>query len=159
MLELSPEQLASLADIDAINYVARIRSDLVSADAGLSADATLSARLWSAFRAARDYGITTDENTSAFLRIEAYSPGFYSKPATRAWLTRPGATADSRFHDYLRVLRWRIQHPEFKGGALDGEFGGDGNRGGGNRIGAALGSRWRSLVGWGRGRGNGKPVG
>jgi hypothetical protein len=159
MLELSPEQVAGLAEIDAGNYVARMHSDLVNEDANLSADATLSTRLWSAYQAARSYGITTDENTSAFLRIEAYSPGFYAKPATRAWITRPGATPDSRFHDYLRVLRWRYEHPEFKGGLIHGGAGTDGARSGRGRAWAGIGTRWRGLIGWRSTGGNGQPIG
>lgn len=115
MLELTSEQVAGLAEIDARGYVERIRQDLVKADPKLADDNTLSARLWNAYIAARQLGIHADENVEAFLRIEAYAPSFYKKPATHAWLTRPGRSPDERFHDYLRVIKWRVEHPEYNG--------------------------------------------
>lgn len=111
MLELTSEQVAGLAEIDARGYVERVRQDLVKADPKLADDNALSARLWSAYVAARQLGIRADENVEAFLRIEAYAPSFYTKPATHAWLTRPGRSPDERFHDYLRVIKWRVEHP------------------------------------------------
>jgi hypothetical protein len=90
MLELTSEQVAGLAGIDARGYIERVRQDLVKADPKLADDSTLSTRLWNAYVAARQLGIQADANVEAFLHIEAYAPSFYTKPATRTWLTRPG---------------------------------------------------------------------
>ncbi|WP_244111907.1 hypothetical protein [Burkholderia diffusa] len=159
MLELTSEQIAGLAEIDARGYVERTRLDLIKADPKLADDATLPTRLWNAYVAARRLGIQSDENVAAFLRIEAYAPNFYEKPATRAWLTRPGRSTDERFHDYLRVIKWRIEHPQYNGGSRDGGIGGTDNRSGSSGTWAALGARWRSLVGRGGSGGNGESVG
>ncbi|KGS50098.1 hypothetical protein X992_6264 [Burkholderia pseudomallei MSHR5492] len=157
MLELSAEQVAGLAQIDERGFVERVRQDLVKENPAFADDGGLSSRLWTAYRAARTFGIERDENVVAFLRLEAYAPGFYEKPATKAWLTRPGRSADARFHDYLRVIKWRIEHPD--GGLEHGGIGISGNRSGGGRAWADLGARWRRLVGRGDGGGNGESVG
>jgi len=159
MLELTSEQIAGLAEIDARGYVERIRQDLVKADPKLAGDETLPTRLWNAYVAARRLGIQSDENVAAFLRIEAYASSFYDKPATRAWITRPGRSADERFHDYLRVIKWHIEHPENNGGSKNGGIGGTGDRSGGSGTWAAIGTRWRSFIGRGSGGGNGESVG
>ncbi|WP_244097660.1 hypothetical protein [Burkholderia ambifaria] len=157
MLELTSEQVAGLAEIDGRGYVERVRQDLVKADPKLADDSALSARLWSAYVAARQLGIRADENVEAFLRIEAYAPSFYTKPATHACLTRPGRSPDERFHDYFRVIKWRVEHPEYNGGLENGSS--TSTTGGG--IGgtwAGLGASWRRLVGRGRTGGDSKPV-
>ncbi|WP_260426274.1 MULTISPECIES: hypothetical protein [unclassified Burkholderia] len=159
MLELTSEQIAGLAEIDARGYVERTRQDLVKADPKLAGDETLPTRLWNAYVAARRLGIQSDENVAAFLRIEAYAPKFYEKPATQAWLTRPGRSADERFHDYLRVIKWRIEHPQDNGGSRDGGIGGTDNRSGGSGAWTGIGARWRRLIGLGGSGGNGESVG
>jgi hypothetical protein len=155
MLELTKEQVAALAEIDAKRFVEGVRVDLCKDDPKLADDATLSSRLWRAFKAAREIGIERDENLVAFLRVEAYAPGFYQQPAIRTWLTRPGRTADERFHDYMRVMRWKIEHPEFRGGSDNGGSSGSSNRGSSGSAWADLGSRWRGIIGRGSGRSNG----
>ncbi|MDD1790427.1 hypothetical protein [Burkholderia gladioli] len=155
MLELTTEQVAALAEIDAKRFVEGVREDLCKDDPKLVDDATLSSRLWRAFKAARGLGIERDENLVAFLRIEAYAPGFYDQPAIYAWLTRPGRPADERFHDYLRVLRWKIEHPEFQGGLSDGGSSGSSNRRGSDSTWANFGARWRSYLGRGSSGGGG----
>ena len=155
MLELTTEQVAALADIDAKGFVERVRQDLSTADPRLADDPTLSSRLWRAFKAARGLGIHEDENLVAILRIEAYAPSFYDQPAIRAWLTRPGRSADERFHDYLRVMRWKIEHPEFRGGLNNGRSGGSSDRGSSGEPWSGLGARWRGFIGRGGGGRNG----
>lgn len=130
MLELTAEQVAALAEIDAKRFVEGVRADLCKDDPKLADDATLPSRLWRAFKAAREIGVERDENLIGFLRVEAYSHGFYEQPAIRAWLTRPGRSADERFHDYMRVVRWHIEHPEFQGGLNNGGSGGSIDNGG-----------------------------
>ncbi|KVN04826.1 MULTISPECIES: hypothetical protein [unclassified Burkholderia] len=147
MLELTIEQVAALAEIDAKGFVARVCEDLVGDDAKLADDPTLTNRLWHAFTAARAVGIHDDDNLVAFLRVEAYAPSFYEKPATRTWLTRPGHSADERFHDYLRVMRRRIEHPEFVGGLTYGGIARAGSGSSGHGAWASLGTHWRRLVG------------
>ncbi|WP_239468898.1 MULTISPECIES: hypothetical protein [unclassified Burkholderia] len=159
MLELTSEQVAGLTQIDARGYVERVRQDLVKVDPKLADDSTLSTRLWNAYVAARQLGIQSDENVAAFLRIEAYAPKFYEKPATRAWMTRPGRSADERFHDYFRVIKWRIEHSEYDRRSIDGGVRGTDNRSGSSGAWAAIGARWRSLVGRGSSGGNGESVG
>lgn len=155
MLELTTEQVAALAEIDAKGFVERVRADLCKADPRLADDPSLSSRLWRAFKAARALGIERDENLVAFLRIEAYAPGFYEQPAPRAWLTRPGRSADERFHDYLRVVRWKIEHPEYQGGLSNGGVGDTGSRSSRGSAWTSLGARWRGFVGRGSDSGNG----
>jgi hypothetical protein len=155
VLELSTQQVAALAQIDARAYVEGVRQDLVKEIAQLANDATLSDRLWRAYVAARELGISTNENVMAFLRLEAFSPGFYERPATHGWLTREGRSADTRFHDYWRVIRWRVEHPEFRGGFEHGEFGGAPDKGGSGGVGAHIGSIWHRFVGRSSGRRDG----
>ncbi|OXI94632.1 MULTISPECIES: hypothetical protein [Burkholderia] len=150
MLELTSEQVAGLAEIDARGYVECTRQDLVKADPKLADDGTLPTRLWSAYIAARQFGIQSDENVAAFLRIEAYAPRFYERPATRAWLTRPGRSPDERFHDYLRVMKWRVEHQNNKEGAQHVGILGTGDRSGDSGTWTSLGSRWNRLIGRGR---------
>jgi|GEM_PF-807727 len=154
MLEFSEQQVALLAQVDAQGYVERIRQDFVKENPVFANDGTLSGRLWHAYVDARNLGISTDENIAAFLRLEAFSPGFYEKLVIHNWLTRPGRSADSRFHDYLRVIRWRIEHPEFRRGLEHGGTGSAGNRSGGGSAWASIGASWSRLVGRGGGRGN-----
>ncbi|WP_244137659.1 hypothetical protein [Burkholderia sp. BCC1644] len=158
MLELTSEQVAGLAEIDARGYVERVRQDLVKADPKLAADTTLPTRLWNAYIAARQLGIESDENVESFLHIEAYAPSFYTKPATRAWLTRPGRSPDERFHDYFRVMKWRIEHPEYDRRSIDGGVRGTNNRGGSDRAWTSIGASWRRLVGRTGAGGDGEPV-
>ncbi|CAJ9800134.1 class I SAM-dependent methyltransferase [Burkholderia pseudomallei] len=155
MLELTAEQVAALAEIDAKGFVERVRTDLCKDDPVLAGDPALSSRLWRALKAARGFGIERDESFVAFLRIEAYAPGFYDNPTPRAWLTRPGRSADERFHDYLRVTRWKIEHPESQGGLSNGGIGDTGDRGSRGRTWAGLGARWRGFIGRGSNSGNG----
>ncbi|PPK45908.1 hypothetical protein B0G57_104313 [Trinickia symbiotica] len=54
MLELTTEQVAALAEIDAKRFVEGVRVDLCNDDPKLVDDATLSSRLWRAFKAARE---------------------------------------------------------------------------------------------------------
>lgn len=152
MLELTTEQVAALAEFDARRFVEGVRADLCKDNPKLADDTTLSSRLWKAFRAAREFGIERDENLVAFLRTEAYAPSFYEQPAIRAWLTRPGRSADERFHDYMRVVRWKVEHPEFQGGLNNGGSGGTGDRGRSGSTWASLGARWRGFIGRGSGR-------
>jgi hypothetical protein len=147
MLELTIEQVAALTEIDAKGFVRGVLGDLMNEDPKLADDPTLDARLWRAYKAARGLGINDDDNLVAFLRVEAYAPHFYDQPATHTWLTRPGRSADVRFHDYLRVMRWRIEHPEFVGGMT---YGGTTSAAGGvsgGRARTSSGSWWRSLIG------------
>ncbi|WP_412026202.1 hypothetical protein [Burkholderia cepacia] len=158
MLELTSEQVAGLAEIDARGYVERVRQDLVKADQKLADDGTLPTRLWNAYIAARRLGIQSDENVAAFLRIEAYAPKFYERPATRAWLTRPGRSADERFHDYFRVMKWRIEHPEYDRRSPDGGTRGTDNRSSSGGAWAGIGESWRRLVRRTGAGGDGEPV-
>ncbi|MBW0448934.1 hypothetical protein EN871_13255 [bacterium M00.F.Ca.ET.228.01.1.1] len=155
MLELTTEQVAALAEIDAKRFVEGVRADACKDDPKLADDATLSSRLWRAFKAAREFGIERDENLVAFLRIEAYAPGFYEQPAIHAWVTRPGRSADERFHDYLRVMRWKIEHPEFRGGLNNGGSGDSVAGGSSGSPWSSIGARWRSFTGRGSSGGNG----
>lgn len=160
MLELTNEQVAELARIDARGYVDGIRADLVAETLvaetpALASDTSLPTRLWNAYVAARRYGIHSDDNVAAFLRTEAYAPQFYDRPAFRAWVTRPGRSPDERFHDYLGVMKWRIEHLHDEGGSEHGGIIGAGDRSSGGGTWAGLGSSWNRFIGRGRGRGNG----
>ncbi|WP_242468240.1 hypothetical protein [Burkholderia plantarii] len=147
MLELTGEQVAGLAEIDARGYVERIRQDLVESDPKLANDTTLPLRLFKAYRAAQRLGIRQEDNVAAFLRLEAYGPDFYERPATRAWLTKSGHPADERFHDYLRVMKWRIEHPNYDRGHQDGVSRDPADRGSSGGVWSRLAGRWRSAGG------------
>jgi hypothetical protein len=146
MLELTKKQVAALAELGAKRFVDRVRQDLTQGNPHLYGDASLASRLWIAFQAARDLGIQKDRNLVAFLRIEAYSPHFYSQPAPRTWLARAGRSGDERFEDYQRVMRWRIEHPEFARGLVNGSNSnsdiGSSSRGAWTRVVAS----WRRLI-------------
>lgn len=159
MIELTAEQVAALADIDAKGFVERVRQDLVGEEPELADAAFLWQRLWRAFNVARGFGLREDAHLVEFLRLEAYSPAFYEKPAMRVWIKRSSNSAnsaDERFHDFLRVLRWRIEHPEFVGGLTYGDD--TGAVVGERRRGAWAGfvERWKGFVGWRGYGGNGK---
>ncbi|WP_241017162.1 hypothetical protein [Paraburkholderia sp. Ac-20342] len=158
MLELSTEQVTALAQLEAKRYVEQVRQDLVAENPQLAKDQSLASRLWQAYGAARHFGIASNDNVAAFLRLEAYVPGFCEKPATRSWITRPGRSPDERFHDYLRVIRWRIDNPGFKGGMIHGGTGGTTSGGSSDGAGSGSDSRWRRFIGWRRGGGSGQPV-
>ncbi|NIF69653.1 hypothetical protein F3J16_05515 [Burkholderia sp. Ap-962] len=147
-LELTPAHLSALAEGEARNFVDGVRRDLTRDDPALERDIDLDSRLRHAYRAARTLGIQDSEHLVRFLAIEAYSrDGFYDKPATRAWLSKPGRSADERFHVYVQEITWRSKHPDsLKGvrhGASIDPLAGSGN--GGGRPG--LGGYWRRLVG------------
>ncbi|WP_258167914.1 hypothetical protein [Paraburkholderia sp. BL21I4N1] len=148
MIELTSEQVAALADVDAKGFVERVRQALMSEEPELVNTAFLWARLWRAFNVARGIGIREDAHLIEFLRLEAYSPSFYEKPAMRAWIKRSGHSADERFHDFLCVLRWRIEHPEFVGGLT---YGDDTGAAAGERrrgVWAGFVERWKGFAGW-----------
>lgn len=157
-LDLTADQLFMLAEVEARGFVGRVKQDLVREDSSLCADTMLAARLWWAFEAARDMGIEKDSLLVAFLRVEAYAPQFYARPAMRAWLNRPGYDAEQRFEDYRRVMRWCIERPEYAKGLLNGGISCSATGSGCGGTWARIVAGWRRLVGWGdRGR-NGQSV-
>ncbi|WP_081068198.1 hypothetical protein [Burkholderia anthina] len=146
-LNLTPAHLSALAEGEARNFVDGVRRDLLKADPALGQDIDLHNRLWEAYRAARALGIQDSEHLVQFLKIEAYSPGFYAKPATRAWLTKPGRSADERFHVYVQEVTWRSKHPDSLKGVPHGSSINPGAGGGSDRGGSGIVSYWRRLVG------------
>ncbi|KVG23010.1 hypothetical protein [Burkholderia ubonensis] len=146
-LNLTPAHLSALAAGEARNFVDGVRRDLVKADPALAQDIDLPNRLWDAYQAARSVGIKDSEHLVQFLKVEAYSPGFYAKPATRAWLTKPGRSADERFHVYVQEVTWRSQHPDSLKGVPHGStvYPPIDSRSGGS--GAGIVSYWKRLIG------------
>ncbi|RQZ70133.1 hypothetical protein [Burkholderia sp. Bp9004] len=154
-LNLTPAHLSALAEGEARNFVDGVRRDLIKADPALGQDIDLHNRLWDAYRAARSFGIQDSDHLVQFLKVEAYSPNFYDKPATRAWLTKPGRSADERFHVYVQEVIWRSQHPDSLKGVPHGGTIDSSSDGGGGGSGAGLGSYWKRLVGRGGSSGRG----
>ncbi|WP_175768477.1 hypothetical protein [Burkholderia cenocepacia] len=148
-LNLTSTHLSALAEGEARNFVDGVRRDLVKADPALGQDIDLHNRLWDAYRAARTLGIQESDHLVQFLKVEAYSPGFYAKPATRAWLTKPGRSADERFHVYVQEVTWRSQHPDSLKGVPHGSTVNPptDSRGGGDRPGIV--SYWKRITGRG----------
>ncbi|UTV53942.1 hypothetical protein [Burkholderia arboris] len=149
-LNLTPAHVSALAEGEARNFVDGVRRDLLKADPALTQDIDLHNRLWDAYRVARSLGIQDSEHLVQFLKIEAYSPHFYEKPAAKAWLTKPGRSADERFNVYVQEITWRSQHPDSLKGV---PHGGTVNppsdsRGGGS--GAGIVGYWKRIIG-GRG--------
>ncbi len=106
MFEFDEQQLRALSERDERAYLERVRERLLAQFPDLLADDTLSERLLRAMHVARSWGLDEDALLLAFLSGEAVAPGFYLRPATRAWLTRPGHTIGQRLAEYLSVLRW-----------------------------------------------------
>ncbi|PRF99687.1 hypothetical protein C6Q14_22590 [Burkholderia ambifaria] len=119
-LNLTPAHVSALAEGEARNFVDGVRRDLLKADPALAQDIDLHNRLWDAYRVARSLGIQDSEHLVQFLKIEAYSPHFYEKPAAKAWLMKPGRSADERFHVYVQEVTWRSQHPDSLKGVPNG---------------------------------------
>jgi len=111
MLEFSCEQVEQLSLIDQHHFVENVQADLLKVTPALANDPTLSNRLWEAYLEAKRLGIKEDANLVMFLKVEAFEPRFYDKPATRRWLTKPGRGADERFHDFIQVVAWQAKHP------------------------------------------------
>lgn len=146
-LNLTPAHLSALAEGDARNFVDGVRRDLLKADPALAQDIDLHNRLWEAYLAARALGIQDSEHLVQFLKVEAYSPGFYAKPATHAWLTKPGRSADERFHVYVQEVTWRSKHPDSLKGVPHGSSINPGAGSGSDGGGSGLVSYWQRLVG------------
>ncbi|WP_454688231.1 hypothetical protein [Achromobacter aloeverae] len=146
MLELTTDQVFALCEIEAKGFVDRVRQDLAREDPRLTCDASLASRLWVAFQAARRFGIEENANLVAFLRADAYDPHFYEQMPTRAWLTRPGRSADERFRDFLRVTRWHLEHPNSLETTIDGRSSGNPLGESGRDPGARIGARWRQCI-------------
>lgn len=106
MLEFDEQQLRALCERDERAYVERVREQLLPKFPDLLADDTLSGRLLRALHVAQSWGLDDDALLLAFLSAEAVAPNFYLRPATTAWLTRPGHTFGRRLAEYVSVLRW-----------------------------------------------------
>ncbi|WDD91889.1 hypothetical protein Bsp3421_001844 [Burkholderia sp. FERM BP-3421] len=153
-LNLTPAHLSALAEGEARNFVDGVRRDMIKADPALTQGTDLRNRLWEAYQAAHALGIQDSEHLVQFLKVEAYSPSFYAKPATHAWLTKPGRSADERFHVYVQEVTWRSQHPDSLKGVPHGSTvypPGDSVSGGG---GSGIVSYWKRFIGRGGGSGD-----
>ena len=108
MFEFDQQQLRALSERDERAYVERVCERLLAQLPELLADDTVSERLLRALHVAQSWGLDDPALLLAFLSEEAVAPGFYARPATRAWLTRPGQPIGQRLADYLSVLRWSV---------------------------------------------------
>lgn len=153
-LNLTPVHLSALATGEARNFVDGVRRDLIKADPTLEQDIDLHNRLWEAYQAARALGIQDSEHLVQFLKVEAYSPSFYAKPAARAWLTKPGRSADERFHVYVQEVTWRSQHPDSLKGVPHGSTVNSPSYGRGGGSGTGIVGYWRRITGRGGGSGD-----
>lgn len=103
MLELTAEQLASLDELEKLQYVDEVRKRIVLEFPDMAADAGLKARLETAYRHAVAIGFVNGGPITQFLYYEAFAPGFYREPGIDAWLRKPGQTVERRFADLLQV--------------------------------------------------------
>ncbi len=153
-LNLTQAHLSALAEGEARNFVDGVRRDLVRADPALGQDLDLHNRLWDAYRAARSLGIEESDHLVQFLKVEAYSPHFYDKPAAKAWLTKPGRSADERFQVYVQEITWRAQHPDSLKGVPNGGTVNPHSDSGSGRSRAGIVGYWKRIVGRGGGSGD-----
>ena len=109
MLELSAEQLASLDELEKLQYVGEVRKRIVSEFPELAADEGFKARLEAAYRHAVAIGFVNGGPITQFLYYEAFAPGFYKQPGIDAWLRRPGQTVEQRFADLLQVVNSKLR--------------------------------------------------
>lgn len=109
MLKLSEQQLHQLDELEKQQYVDEVHKTIVAEHPPLAADAELQPRLQMAYREAVSLGFTEGPAITQFLHYEAFAPGFHREPAVRAWLAKPGASAEQRFSDLVQVMRARTR--------------------------------------------------
>lgn len=107
-IDLTPQQVEGLCEIDAYSFVQGVQQDLLREYPGLL-QAGLLERLATALEMARGMGVDTDANLVEFLKTEALVPSFYTQPGFRQWIAKPGRPAEQRFHDYMQVMRWQTR--------------------------------------------------
>ena len=146
LLELTQAQMQSLTAIEAHRFVEQVRTDIVIEFPALALTSGLSDRLWMAYQAARQVGVNDDANVVAFLKFEAISPGFYRQPRILKLLTRPGASADQRFKDFVAVAQWRQHHQDPMQGVIPYVHGISGNTGGGSGFRGFFGQCWNRII-------------
>lgn len=109
MLELSAEQLASLDELEKLQYVDEVRKRIVAEFPDLGADEGLRARLQAAYRHAVSLGFVNGGPITQFLYYEAFAPGFYKEPGIDAWMRKPGQSVEQRFADLLQVVKAKMR--------------------------------------------------
>jgi hypothetical protein len=86
-----------------------VRRQVVLAHPELERDDGLLNRLQGAYAYCTQIGFTDGPAITQFLFYEAVAPGFYRDPAVGAWLTRPPATPELRFSDFIAVAKARMR--------------------------------------------------
>jgi hypothetical protein len=103
MLELTENQLRQMQLHEHAGFVSRVRSELLVKFPELESDDQLEQRLLVAHDRAIGFGLENAQARTQFLYQEAFAPGFYEQPAFVAWIERPGAEPEQRWHDFMAL--------------------------------------------------------
>ena len=108
MIELDAAQVAQLQAFEQDDFVRRVHADLVQKFAELAGKPALEEQLREANRHALELGIADSGLRTQFLHQAAWAPRFYLAPAVNSWLTKPGATAEQRWKDFMALLGHKL---------------------------------------------------
>ncbi|MFP5390735.1 MAG: hypothetical protein ACLGI6_04200 [Gammaproteobacteria bacterium] len=104
MLKLSEAQLAELAHLETLQFLAEVRKKIVTEFPEYADDRNLDTRLEQAHRHALTLGFQDGPSITQFLYYEAFAPGFYRQAAINAWLTKPGYPVEQRLADLVAQM-------------------------------------------------------
>jgi hypothetical protein len=108
MLELTPDQLQQMRLLEHAGFVRRVRAELLTKFPELTGEQGLEQRLLVAHDNALQMGLEGAQARTQSLYQEAFAPGFYGRPAVLAWLKRPGAEPEQRWHDFMALVTARL---------------------------------------------------
>lgn len=108
MIELDAAQVAQLQAFEQDDFVRRVHADLVQKFPELAGKPALEEQLREANRHALQLGIADSGLRTQFLHQAAWAPRFYLAPAVNSWLTKPGATAEQRWKDFMALLGHKL---------------------------------------------------
>lgn len=108
MLELTEAQLQQMRQHEHAGFVGRVHAELLTNFPELASDPSLQQRLSVAHDRALALGLDSGQARTQFLYQEAFTPGFSEQPAVTAWLRRPGASPEQRWHDFMALAKARL---------------------------------------------------
>ena len=108
MLELSEQQLARMQRHEHAGFVGRVHAEIVREFPELAGDVGLLQRLNAAHDRALALGLESGRARTQFLYQEAFAPGLSQQPAVTAWISRPGASPEQRWNDFMALANARL---------------------------------------------------